>query len=108
MRNPNLSDLVGLEMIEAATRTIYIIDNGRLVSLSGLDNLTSVPSLLVTQNPALTDIAALGSLDTVVQRLSITDNTSLPSCQAWDIAGQIEPGTATLEVRGNYPGGTCN
>ncbi|WP_437917107.1 hypothetical protein WME73_23265 [Sorangium sp. So ce302] len=106
--NRRLSDLTGLEMLEAATSYIYILDNDRLVSPSGLDNLTSVPSLLIRQNPRLTNIAALGSLETVVQELSIRDNESLPTCQAQAIADQIEPGTPTIEVTGNYAGGTCD
>ncbi|WP_438044532.1 hypothetical protein [Sorangium sp. So ce128] len=56
----------------------------------------------------LTNVAALGSLETVVQERSIRDNESLPTCQAQAIAAQIEPGTPTVEVTGNYAGAICD
>ena len=92
-------------MLEALNRYLYVIDNG-VVSLSGLDNLKSVPSFILSDNQDLTGLEALAGMESV-SSLMILGNTSLPACEAQSFADRVAAGADFVQVMDNG-GGTCD
>jgi hypothetical protein len=131
-QNSALMDLSGLQNLIEVGGNIGIGNNDALESLHGLEGLDTAPGDLgVAHNPALTSLAALGrissvggmvgvtanaalttlgldGLTTVQNEISITDNTSLPTCRAQELVGQLVDFTGTLTLSGNDDAATCN
>ncbi|MBA4366072.1 MAG: hypothetical protein C0403_00335 [Desulfobacterium sp.] len=92
VQNTNLTNLHGLESVTDIAYGLHIYNNIELISLNGLNGLTTInykdydpwtgaPNLTVLGNPNLTNIAALANLSTIIPQLQlrIQDNQSLNS-----------------------------
>jgi len=90
-RNTGLINLNGLNALSSIGMDLYIGENNSIISLEGLENLESAGSIAIGSwaitgyqfhcevgNPKLESIAALNSLNTLGQSISIVCNTSLP------------------------------
>ncbi len=103
--NSNLTDLTGLEYLVAVGGNVDISNNPTLSSLKGLDQLRSAGSLIVRDNPALTNLSNIGSLTTLRYNASIANNLGLPACWTWQIAQQT--GTRCDYCQNNTGDGSC-
>jgi hypothetical protein len=74
----SLANLSGLENLAHVGNLIIIYWNGGLLSLDGLNGLDSITSIYIHDNNALTDVSALGNLDTIPNYLSFGHNDILP------------------------------
>jgi hypothetical protein len=120
------TDLVNLESLECLNSIDghlmigeYEGGNDQLVSLAGLENLTSIGgSLFIRGNKRLIDISALDHLESIEGELKIYRNSALPTCAAEDLAtrrGKIctcDPDvncycTGVCECTGNDADGVC-
>jgi hypothetical protein len=96
--NPMLVDLGGLESIVSIDRNLEISDNAALVSLHGLDNLAHVhghdlrEGVSIIANPSLTSLAGLEGLTAVDEHLHVCDNpalTDLGALASLDTLGRL-------------------
>ncbi len=104
----SLDELHGLVSVGGQVR----IDScSALSSLAGLDALKSVDGeLMIVKDPALANIGALAQLSNLGGNLVVESNTTLPTCQATDLAKRLQSnpdykGTVTIDNNGT---GTCN
>jgi hypothetical protein len=74
----SLANFSGLENLNYVGNLIFIYWNNGLLSLDGLDGLETISSIYVHDNNALTDVSALGHLDTIPGYLSFGHNDILP------------------------------
>jgi hypothetical protein len=82
--NPALISLEGLESLTTVDERLHICSNDSLQSLTELSSLNSVGgSLIISNNYALNSLSALGSLQNV-NGLSIYDNYKLESLSGLD------------------------
>ena len=104
-RNPALTDLEGLNNLTSVWG-LTISDNQSLTRLEGLEGLTSVESrLFIGQNPALTSLEGLNNLTSVGGDLSIVDNPVLPTSSAQALADRLVTGgfTGEITIENNQP-----
>lgn len=109
-----LTDLSGLDSLTTISSSAFIgmataTGNLSLNSLSGLNNLDTIgESLYIIDNPVLTDISALDSLDgTTLISLQIIDNPLLSDCDAKGICDFLNLASMNLVLfSDNAPG--CN
>ncbi len=78
LSNAKLETLGGLASATFPTTSVTIVDNAALLSLDGLQLLTSAATLVVAQNASLSDVSALNGLGSV-DNLTISENASLPA-----------------------------
>lgn len=76
--NASLTSLAGLEKI-TEVGSIIISNNDSLLSLDGLENLEDTQIMLITENNALNDLSALSNIIEEVSVLQITENPVLTS-----------------------------
>ena len=81
--NKDLISLDGLENLDSIGDYLYIVSNSRLSYLTGLNNLGTINSILIRDNPALTDVSSFNKL-TWVQYLNIVSNSSLTDISGFD------------------------
>lgn len=74
----SIVNLSGLENLSHVGNLIFIYENDNLVSLEGLNGLDSILSIYIHDNNVLTDVSALGNLDTIPGYLSFGHNDILP------------------------------
>jgi hypothetical protein len=74
----SLANFSGLENLNYVGNLILIYWNGGLLSLDGLNGLESITSIYIHDNNVLTDVSALGDLDTIPGYLSFGHNDILP------------------------------
>lgn len=108
--SPQITDLTPLRRLASVGRGLIINRNGALVSLTGLEGLTSVGFLSIRENPSLRSLTGLEALDAVGGSLFIWDNEALTSCSC-GLSGLIREGrfvgiSGAINFRGNA-GGTC-
>jgi hypothetical protein len=103
-RNDVLRQLGGLGWLSRLS-SLHVLDNPRLLSLSGLRRLSSVDDLAVSRNPQLIALE-LPEL-TSVSSLLITDNTALPTCLATALTGQLSPPPSVVTISGNDESAVC-
>lgn len=113
---PLLTDLGGLEGITSVDE-LQLTDNDALLTFSGLENLTTAETVIVRRNPNLISLSGLSSLTRVRSTLSITENASLPDCEAEALATQVGKTctppdtyltcTGICTCDGNNGSGTC-
>lgn len=72
-----LIDLSGLRNIEVIDGALVIERNPLLVTLDGLDNLTSVLEINISSNDSLTSLESLSGLSSLEHGLNIWDNDTL-------------------------------
>ncbi len=77
--NPLLNNLSGLDSLSYVAGHVWILDNSSLFSIANLNNLQYVGSLYIAYNESLIDLTGLNDLDSIGNSLSITDNEILNS-----------------------------
>ncbi len=92
----NITDLSGLAQIQSVEGVLRIEHNNALVNLNGLDNISSVGSLLIGVNPSLTSIAQLSGI-TTLDNLTLAWNEKL-----MDFTGLNNIATAYGDVQIHY------
>ncbi|ALM49352.1 hypothetical protein AMR72_10870 [Flavobacterium psychrophilum] len=89
--NSKLTSLEGLSIVEITGVTdsnnqksgLLILRNDALTNLKGLENLTSVPSVKLSQNKALKDITALAGLESLPE-LELIENYALINLEGFN------------------------
>jgi hypothetical protein len=82
----DIVDISGLSFITSVTRGL-VVDNTGLTTLNGLQNISSIGNsaslytLTINNNPNLVSIQGLNGLTSLIGNLLITDNASLPNLQ---------------------------
>ena len=93
--NDQLLNFNGLSGIQS-THELYIADNHNLLSLDGLESLTTITNYMsIAYNPLLNSISGLQNLNQVTNTLSILNNDSLLSLTGLEqitTAGQVSIG----------------
>ncbi len=106
-RNDALTNLEGLTNLTTLLRDFSISSNDSLLSLSGLNSLTSVSVIGIGGNPMLNDINALTNVNpTLLEKLTIKNNTSLMNCDIKSICNYLFLPDANFEINNNATG--CN
>ena len=101
----NIQGLYNLTELEG----LYLFRNHGLTSLSGLDNiLTMGGSVTLMMNDSLADLSALHNVTAIEGDLSITDNTSLPTCEAETLSSQIGVGNISGSITIENNNGTLD
>lgn len=115
IESTELTDLSGLECLEAVDGSLYIQTNSLLTDITALaaleavgglvcirDNVTQIGGVLgIDANPALVSLAGLGSLTTLDGNLWILSNAALPTCEATDLRDQLVDFTDPICILGN-------
>ena len=102
--NNNLINLSGLENLTSIP-ILIIHDNFNLVKLSSLEGLTSINyNLSLFSNNSLTSLSNLEGL-TTIGALRLNDNPMLENCSIISVCNHIADG-GTVIISGNAPG--CN
>jgi hypothetical protein len=104
--NTILTNLNGLSNLNSVGFYFSIFYNSGLESLNGIENLNYIGSTFVIQeNEVLTDISAISSDLSLVDPLSIRNNSNLSDCSTEAVCNLIANGQV-WEVYGNSTG--CN
>jgi len=82
---------------------LYFQSNATLASLTGLENLTTVGSIVVFEQPALTNLAALAALKTIAGPATFQDNPLLSQCEIQQLVTRC--GATMVDLQDNGP---CN
>lgn len=99
--NSDITDLYPLFSITIIAQRLIIEENDSLISLDGLNNLTSVAGLTITCNDALKDISALSNIPST-GLIDISDNISLASLEGLhNISTIYEQGYRCVFIRNN-------
>ncbi len=97
--SPLIADLAGLESM-IVDSTVSILYNDALLTLEGLNNVTSlIGSVFVTNNDVLLNLNGLNNLTNVAQRFWIRDNPLLENIEALSLLSEIG---RELEIRENH------
>jgi hypothetical protein len=96
INNPLLENLEGLGGLITSYNRVKIENNTGLTSLSGL-NIESICALIIKENPSLTNLAGLESLQTV-ESLSIDGNNNLESLSGLE---NLTYSTEFISIRNN-------
>lgn len=107
--NQKLENIDGLASVTSATE-VMIWANSELKSVDGLRSLTAIEgSLLIYLNPDLTQLRELHGITMVGERLSITNNAMLPTCEAEALRDAIgvENIGGTISIAENAGTGGC-
>ena len=96
--NPNLNDLTALSMLQSAGN-VGIANNNVLVSLNGLNALTSINTdgIYLQYNNSLTDLTALSGLTALPGGLYLEDNDALQNMQGLHNIQSV----GFLQIQGN-------
>jgi hypothetical protein len=95
--NPGLASLTGLAALTTVAGGFEIRDTETLVSLAGLENLTSVDGLFLGLNDALVSLAGLDNL-TDIRSLGVGGNQALTSLAGAESVASL----GNLVVRANH------
>ena len=87
-QNALLSSLEGLESLSHAV-TVHVAYNPTLLSLAGLENLQQTSVFNLIHNESLSSLSKLESIQTIDTRLTIINNSSLPTCEAETLRDHI-------------------
>lgn len=105
---PGLDDLKGLDSLKYCADGIGISSNQGLTRLDGLEGLTSFDTvkgayLMIYNNPALTDISAIGQLNPeTISKLFIENDSLLSYCAISNLCRYLRsPGSATIRENGD-------
>ncbi len=106
--NNALTSLNGLDNLTFIWGNLDISGNGVLTSLSGLDNLTSIWGYLdISGNGVLTSLNGLNNIaDASITDLTITNNSSLSTCEVQSICHYLAAPNGFIQIYGNAFG--CN
>ncbi len=92
--NTFLTDLSPLSNLASVTNLILL--DIPVTTLTGLENLTSVAFIFISNNPQLTDISALSNVPTFLTGLNIEFNPVLTNIDAFSHVTTISDGTYIL------------
>ncbi len=98
--NPGLTDLSALESVIYWSEGVYILirNNEALVTLSGLNNISNIGQLEISDNFLLTDITAFNNVTSIDQYLWMENNDAMTSLAGLENLNFIGYG---LVVKGN-------
>jgi hypothetical protein len=88
--NPALTNIRGLAGLTRIDGSLVVMDDARLTDLTGLDELdrlgsdSGVDTLVITSNPELESVEALGGLSQMLVSVVVTENTALTSLRGID------------------------
>jgi hypothetical protein len=88
------------------TRVGFLVveDNPALLDLDGLGMLSSIEyTLRIARNDALVDVSGVETISEIGGDVTIEDNTSLPTEDAWALVAAIETIGGSVTVTGNGP-----
>jgi len=106
-RNNALTNLEGLNNLTTLMYGFTILKNDSLTSLSGLNNLTSTKNIWLENNPMLTDITALASVESnLLGNLTIKTNPLLTNCDIESICSYLMLPNSDVKINNNATG--CN
>jgi hypothetical protein len=91
-----LTDLDTFTTLTEVTGSLHVMDNPKLRSLDGLENLSAAGSIRVSRNPKLESVASLEAL-TLAPTVEISENPRLVNLKGLDGIERID----TLLIRGN-------
>jgi Leucine-rich repeat (LRR) protein len=78
--NPDIVSLTGLEALTSLFQ-LYVAVNDSLTSLAGLENLSSLDMFFIEENANLASLSALESLMSVDGEFAVVNNPRLPTCE---------------------------
>jgi hypothetical protein len=85
--------------------SILIMENSSLISLSGLEGMTTIEgSITIIDNDVLTNLSGLDNLDLIGGEIWITNNNSLSTCEAEWVCGYLSNPTGSITIYGNAEG----
>jgi hypothetical protein len=103
----SLTDLDGLSGLESIGGSLTITGSEVLSSLDGLAALESIgENLSIRDNTGLTSISALAGIN-VGGDVTITNNTTLPTCAAEELVASLVGFDGAVEITGNDDTGVC-
>lgn len=109
--NDLLQDLTALDRLRFVNNTFVILDNERITSFAGLENFFAAGTLIIRNNPSLTDVSALENMIFTGSDLSpvlqINGNTSLSSCDITSFCDLVAA-NRFVGITVNDPDGMCN
>ena len=106
--NHSLNKLTGLDKLSSVGGSLGIYNNPSLSSLSGLNNLQDINgNLWIEKNEQIVNLSGLGNLGAgSILNLSISENSSLSSCEVKSICDYLQAPGGTVEIANNATG--CN
>ena len=106
--NSALTNLDGLISVSSIGDYLFINHNDSLISLQGLENVTSINGELRIQfNESLLSLEGIDNISAAsIERLRISNNISLSTCEVESICDYIANPTGMIEIGGNSTG--CN
>ena len=96
--NLNLVSFSGLESLDSIQRSLFLIDNEHLESISGLSNLKYIGGRLSIENSSLSEIASLNGISPITATVEISDNPNLISLDQLPLSSNID---GSLVIRDN-------
>lgn len=112
----SLTSLNGLESIDSIAGPLVISDNNSLESIGGLEGLSYIKGghystiwsnistgLLISENPQLTNLEPLQSLNFIDNKVELIDNPTLMVCHSPGICNHLANGGEAI-ISGNGPG----
>jgi hypothetical protein len=85
---------------------LQIDSNPMLTTLQGIDNLEHCTSLDIAENQSLATLHALSSVDSAVERFRVSNNPSLPTCEAEWLLARVNAQNSRIEDNDNA--GSCS
>ncbi|WP_299683311.1 T9SS type A sorting domain-containing protein [uncultured Dokdonia sp.] len=85
--NDSLQNLIGLDNYSSGGITFTVRNNMNLSSFEGLNSLSFLETIVIQDNPLLTDISSLESLQEVIVGIEVINNDSLTNLEGLQNAG---------------------
>lgn len=116
--NENLLTLNGLNGLDSikgenfvgggslTPRGLWILDNPKLVSLQGLENVDFIRDILILNNLVLSDLSALDRHFPITGSLYISENPLLSVCAVQAVCDYLDDPPGVVTIHTNAPG--CN
>ncbi|HEY5920716.1 MAG TPA: hypothetical protein VIV11_03555 [Kofleriaceae bacterium] len=98
------ADLSGFDALTTITNDLVLVRTRTARNLAGFASLTSMDSLVITDNPALMDLGLTALTTLVGSRSEISRNPMLPTCQAEALRDRL---ARPIEINSNNDAGTC-
>jgi len=78
--NPKLTSIEGLNALKSIGRDFYIVGLDTLKTLSGLEQIQYIGGFIIRGNTALDNIEAITQIDTIKNRIELSNNITLTDC----------------------------
>jgi len=102
IENTSLKNMSILESLVKIGGNLWILENDKLESLDGLENLEEAKNIYIGDNPSLSDVFAFDNLNAEkISRLNIYRNNILESCIAKGICDIISLNEASVYIDNN-------